>query len=106
MRPIHLALASLTLMATTTSLAQSFATHINSPAGNPHDAKLAGVFEARAKDWRNGAIVYQVLVDRFAPSANLAGKRALYPAPKILRDWSETPKRGTYLESEKLWSHE
>jgi len=33
-----------------------------------------------SKDWRNGAIVYQVFVDRFAPSANLEAKRSLYPA--------------------------
>jgi cyclomaltodextrinase len=47
-----------------------------------------------------------VLVDRFAPSANLDAKRALYPPPKKLRDWKEEPRRGTYLEKEKLWSHE
>jgi cyclomaltodextrinase / maltogenic alpha-amylase / neopullulanase len=73
---------------------------------NKYDKPLAGVFEKREADWRNGAIVYQVLVDRFAPSANLEAKRALYPAPKTLRAWSEEPRRGTYLEKEKLWSHE
>ncbi len=73
---------------------------------NRYDKPLAGVFEKREADWRNGAIVYQVLVDRFAPSANLDAKRALYPAPKKLRDWKEEPRRGTYLENEKLWSHE
>jgi glycosidase len=86
--------------------AQTYATHADSPAGNPQDLKLRGVFDAREKDWRNGAIVYQVLVDRFAPSANMEAKRALYPAPKVLRSWNESPKRGSYLESEKLWSHE
>ena len=35
-------------------------------------AAKASVYEAREKDWRNGAIVYQVLVDRFAPPADLA----------------------------------
>ncbi|MBL8520359.1 MAG: glycoside hydrolase family 13 protein [Betaproteobacteria bacterium] len=84
----------------------AFATHASTAAGNAHDAALAGVFDAREKDWRNGAIVYQVLVDRFAPSANLAAKRSLYPAPKVVREWSEMPRRGTYLEREKLWSHE
>ncbi|HLL09509.1 MAG TPA: glycoside hydrolase family 13 protein [Rubrivivax sp.] len=63
-------------------------------------------FEQRERDWRNGAVVYQVLVDRFAPSANLQAKRALYPPPKVLRDWSQSPARGTYLEAHKLWSHE
>ena len=37
---------------------------------NAFDQALAGTFEARERDWRNGAIVYQVHVDRFAPSAN------------------------------------
>ncbi len=73
---------------------------------NSFDRQVAGVYEKREADWRNGAIVYQVLVDRFAPSANLDAKRALYPAPKKLRDWKEEPRRGTYLEKEKLWSHE
>ena len=38
---------------------------------NRHDLALAGVFEQREADWRCGAVVYQVLVDRFAPSADL-----------------------------------
>lgn len=74
--------------------------------GNPYDLALVGTFEARENDWRNGAIVYQVLPDRFAPSAQLAAKRHLYPAPKILRAWSDLPSRGHYLASERLWSHE
>jgi hypothetical protein len=36
---------------------------------------LAGVYEDRERDWRNGAIVYQVIVDRFVPSAN-SGRQA------------------------------
>lgn len=63
-------------------------------------------FVKRERDWRNGAIVYQVLVDRFAPSAQLDAKRALYPPPKVLRDWSETPKPGAYLPEAKLNSQE
>jgi cyclomaltodextrinase / maltogenic alpha-amylase / neopullulanase len=73
---------------------------------NRYDKQVVGVYEKREADWRNGAIVYQVLVDRFAPSENLEAKRHLYPPPKTLRPWSETPRRGTYVESEKLWSHE
>ncbi|MBK7615151.1 MAG: hypothetical protein KA375_02210 [Vitreoscilla sp.] len=73
---------------------------------NRFDQALAGTFEAREKDWRNGAIVYQVLVDRFAPSANLDAKRALYPAPKTLRRWDETPKNGQFVASANVWSHE
>ncbi|OQA21576.1 MAG: Cyclomaltodextrinase [Chloroflexi bacterium ADurb.Bin360] len=63
-------------------------------------------FGRREQDWRNGAIVYQVLVDRFAPSAQLDAKRALYPPPKVLREWSETPQRGVYLREAKVSSHE
>ena len=63
-------------------------------------------FAERARDWRNGAVVYQVLVDRFAPPADLSTKRALYPAPKVLREWSETPQRGSYLSEARLNSQE
>lgn len=73
---------------------------------NRYDQQVAGVYEKREADWRNGALIYQVLVDRFAPSANLDAKRALYPAPKKLRAWTEEPKRGTYLDSARVWSHE
>jgi len=73
---------------------------------NRFDIELQGVFETREKDWRNGAVVYQVLVDRFAPSANLAAKRHLYPSPKTLHAWDETPAKGSYLPEQKLWSHE
>ena len=66
----------------------------------------AGPFEARERDWRNGAIVYQVIVDRYAPSANLDAKRALYPAPKTLRRWDEVPRPGPYLPEQKLSAHE
>lgn len=73
---------------------------------NWQDSALAGVFEAREADWRNGAIVYQVLVDRFAPPADPDARRHLFPAPKRLRAWNELPRPGTYLDSEQLWSHE
>jgi cyclomaltodextrinase / maltogenic alpha-amylase / neopullulanase len=73
---------------------------------NVYDKALEKTLAAREQDWRNGAVVYQILVDRFAPSTRLEQKRALYPAPKILRNWNEVPQRGTYLEKEKLWSHE
>ena len=73
---------------------------------NRFDRAVAGTYEAREADWRMGAVVYQVLVDRFAPSAALEAKRHLYPAPKRLRAWHETPAPGPYLESERLWAHE
>jgi len=58
-----------------------------------------------SKDWRNGAIVYQVFVDRFAPSANLEAKRSLYPAPARLRPWSETPKGTAYDPKIRTYPH-
>ena len=70
------------------------------------DAELQGVFDAREMDWRNGAVVYQVLVDRFAPSAALEKKRTLYPAPKVLRRWTEVARRGRYQPELNIWSHE
>lgn len=73
---------------------------------NSHDRALAGRYEARAADWRNGSLVYQVIVDRFAPSADLAAKAHLYPAPKQLRHWDESPTQGVYLAEHEVWSHE
>lgn len=77
-----------------------------SSAGNSGQDLNAETFAKREQDWRNGAIVYQVLVDRFAPSARLDAKRGLYPSPKVLRDWSEEPKPGTYLADAQLNSQE
>jgi len=73
--------------------------------GKPRTAD-ASEFEKREKDWRNGALVYQVLVDRFAPSADLQAKSQLYAPPKQLRQWDEVPRAGAYLEDAKVWSHE
>lgn len=101
-----LVLAAAVLSINVNAQSAAFASHADGPQGNRFDKAQVGVFDKREKDWRNGAVVYQVLVDRFAPSANLDAKRALYPAPKVLRRWDETPKRGVYLDSEKLWSHE
>ena len=72
----------------------------------PRDLERAKEMRHRAEDWRNGAVVYQVIVDRFAPSKDLAAKKDLYAHPRKLRDWSEEPRKGTYLEKEQVWSHE
>ncbi len=53
-------------------------------------------FESRAKDWRMGAVIYQVFPDRFAPSANLPSKQELYTSPRKLRTWTETPHSSRY----------
>ena len=73
---------------------------------NDTDKAQGNKFVQREGDWRNGAIVYQVYVDRFAPPANLEAKRRLYPAPKKLHAWSDVPTHGTYLPAAKVWSHE
>ncbi|CAN5163576.1 cyclomaltodextrinase [soil metagenome] len=73
---------------------------------NRQDQARAPIMAEREADWRNGAIVYQVLVDRFAPSENLEAKRALYPAPKKLRAWNEKPTHGQLNEDVHVWSHE
>lgn len=107
-RPLKQSLPALALAtAAASAVAQgSFATGVHSAAGNPYDAAVVGVYDQREKDWRIGAIVYQVLPDRFAPAANLDAKRHLYAPPKILRRWDENPQRGSYVEAAQLWSHE
>jgi glycosidase len=94
------------LCAAAASPAGAQATPPKADYANAFDQALAGVFAAREQDWRDGAVVYQVHVDRFAPSANLEAKRALYPAPKKLRAWNELPTHGVYLPEAKVWSHE
>ncbi|MFN9506474.1 MAG: alpha-amylase family glycosyl hydrolase [Rubrivivax sp.] len=67
---------------------------------------MAEPFEQRERDWRNGPVVFQIIVDRFAPSADLDAKRPLYPAPKTLRTWDEVPRPGPYLEAHRVTAHE
>lgn len=95
--------AALSMLVAGNGVAAEAAPYDRADAG---DKAVAGVYAAREADWRNGAVVYQVLVDRFAPSDHLDAKRALYPAPKVLRRWDELPARGTYLPEVKVWSHE
>ena len=73
---------------------------------NTHDHERKGVYERREADWRMGALVYQVMVDRFAPSADLDAKRHLYPAPKRLRGWDELPAKRPYNPEARLYEHE
>ena len=75
-------------------------------AGLAPQAADATVYSRREADWRNGAIVYQVLVDRFAPSADLVAKRHLYPPPKVLRRWDEPARPGRHLDDLRLNSQE
>jgi glycosidase len=64
------------------------------------------VYVKREKDWRNGAIVYQVLVDRFAPSKRIEEKKELYQYPRTLKTWDQKPEPGTFVKEAKYWSHE
>lgn len=54
----------------------------------------------RLDDWRSGGIIYQVFVDRFAPSDRLEEKREHYAAPRRLHAWERTPDRGKRVEEE------
>jgi glycosidase len=103
-RPLVISLAGALCALATSSIAQTDAS--KSTYANAFDQPLAGLFEAREQDWRDGAVVYQVYVDRFAPPADLAAKRALYPAPKKLHAWNDLPAHGSYLPEAKVWSHE
>jgi glycosidase len=100
--------ASAAALAAGAALAQAPAPKVGQPVSyaNRFDQAVAGRYERREADWRNGAVVYQVLVDRFAPSADLEAKRALYPAPKTLRPWTEVPAKGSFLADVGVWSHE
>lgn len=73
---------------------------------NEQDKQLTASLIKREQDWRNGALVYQVLVDRYAPSSKLDQKRDLYASPKVLKSWDEVPKGGHYLKDAQVWSHE
>lgn len=79
---------------------------MTSPFAHAADRALEPVLARRAADWRIGPVVYQVLVDRFAPPADLDAKRHLYPAPRTLHGWDEQPVQGTHDEAAGLWSHE
>jgi len=70
------------------------------------DRSLSRVFQNRKGDWRNGPIVYQAIVDRFAPSEHLESKRKLYASPRSLHPWAEEPTSGHPVPELGLWSHE
>ena len=76
------------------------------PFATAHDRAVAGRYEQRAADWRLGAVVYQVMVDRFVAPTDLESKRDRYEPWMRLRDWSEIPTVGTYVEAQRVWSHE
>lgn len=70
------------------------------------ESECIDVYTRREKDWRNGAIIYQVLVDRFAPSGDLERKKNLYTSPRQLHSWDEQPQSGIFIDNLKVWSQE
>ncbi|CAE7207647.1 aglB [Symbiodinium microadriaticum] len=60
----------------------------------------------RDKDWRIGAIVYQLFVDRFAPPDDFEAKKKLYPDEATFHGWKELPKGGQLVESAGYYSNE
>ena len=71
-----------------------------------HGSQNQTPFASRQADWRNGAVVYQVFVDRFAPSDRLEKKKHLYATPRSLHPWNEEPVSGHEDKTIGLWSHE
>jgi glycosidase len=63
-------------------------------------------FSNREQDWRMGGIVYQVFVDRFAPSVNLDQKKHLYAPPRSLQAWNTLPSAGKRDPSTQYYAHE
>ena len=62
--------------------------------------------ESRAKDWRNGAVIYQVFVDRFVPPTDPKSKAKFFPAPRKFKAWDELPKGGKFDPKVGVWTHE
>ena len=79
---------------------------LDEPVPAPNAPGGADVYQRRAADWRNGAVVYQVIVDRFAPPADLDAKLHLYQAPRVLKKWTDPAVGGVRLPEVGVWSHE
>lgn len=74
---------------------------------NPNnDSLILEKFSNREKHWSNGAIVYQVLVDRFVKPKDLESKKHFYHAPRTLKSWNELPMNGMFNSKEKYYQHE
>ena len=63
-------------------------------------------FDQRARDWRNGATIYQVFVDRFTPSTDLARTKKNIIPPRSLKSWKELPTPGSKIENLGVYTHE
>lgn len=64
------------------------------------------LYDLREQDWRNGSIVYQVFVDRFNASSPPTERAEAYPAPRVLKKWSDPVTPGQNDPRAGVWSHE
>jgi glycosidase len=60
-------------------------------------------YSQRRADWRVGAVIYQVFVDRFVPPTDLKAKQSLYPTQ--LHTWEDQPVAQKYDEVRQVWPH-
>ena len=60
----------------------------------------------RLKDWRVGAVVYQVMVDRFYPSKDIESKQHLYQYPRTILSWDTLPVSKPYDQKKGYHEHE
>ena len=62
--------------------------------------------ECRSKDWRNGAVIYQIFVDRFVSPIDRANKAKYFLSPRTFKDWDDLPKGGKFDPRLGVWTHE
>lgn len=85
---------------------------LQEPAARPLSTRLPRArvvmreMKRRELDWRIGAVVYQIYVDRFAASSDLEKKKSLYPEEATFHTWEELPKGGHLVESAGYYSNE
>jgi glycosidase len=87
-------------------LAPCMASEFPGAVKNSYDCKRDLELSQRQADWRNGAVIYQILLDRFAPSPNLKKKTKEFGSPRIWKDWKELPGKGPFNPSAKVYTHE
>ncbi len=97
---------ALLLMSLSSSMPPSVAAQDQRGYASVHDAARIEEFARREADWRNGPIVYQVIVDRFAPPDDLAERAHFYAEPRRLRSWDEEPTPGPFDDTIQVTRHE
>ena len=76
------------------------------PVWKEEQEKRERLLNARRADWRVGSVVYQVIVDRFAPPEKVEEKKEHYAHPRTLRPWDEVPKKGHFDSTERVMQGE